>query len=252
MAESSSPEITPKEEHVTLDKPESPNPFLAADQVEFTFEEIALTANNEVALLYPSHQKSDYFKVVSDFISKCCLREAFTRAPTQYKEYLCEFWYTTKTLNESKIWVSTPNGSARPSCLDINQLIKLLGMEIKILEDLNDILTKLKTLTSSVSSLLSQVAELKTLKWKLPAEFLALPSHISSVHAKLQTLDSLPSPTTASPAEGEKNTNPATTDAETTNLHNELVDLLGIDIVKQYYNKKLLYEKYCDKMLKRR
>ncbi|GKC20967.1 hypothetical protein Tco_1023117 [Tanacetum coccineum] len=38
MAESSShnppsPEITPKEEHVTLDKPESPNPFLPADQV---------------------------------------------------------------------------------------------------------------------------------------------------------------------------------------------------------------------------
>ncbi|GJR45596.1 hypothetical protein Tco_1313699 [Tanacetum coccineum] len=36
---------------------------------------------------------------------------------------------------------------------------------------------------------------------------------------------------TTSLAEGEKNTNPATKDAETTNLHNELVDLLGIDIV---------------------
>ncbi|GJZ05198.1 hypothetical protein Tco_0538473 [Tanacetum coccineum] len=59
-------------------------------------------------------------------------------------------------------------------------------------------------------------------------------------------------PATASPAEGEKNINPATKDAETTNLHNELVDLLGIDIVTQYYNKKLLYDKYCDKMLKRR
>ncbi|GJZ22981.1 hypothetical protein Tco_0560020, partial [Tanacetum coccineum] len=57
---------------------------------------------------------------------------------------------------------------------------------------------------------------------------------------------------TASPAEGEKNTNPATKDVEPTNLHNELVDLLGIDVVTQYYNKKLLYDKYCDKMLKRR
>ncbi|GJZ04295.1 hypothetical protein Tco_0537570 [Tanacetum coccineum] len=57
---------------------------------------------------------------------------------------------------------------------------------------------------------------------------------------------------TASPAEGEKNTNPATKDVEPTNLNTELVDLLGIDVVIQYYNKKLLYDKYCDKMLKRR
>nr|GEW94753.1 retrovirus-related Pol polyprotein from transposon TNT 1-94 [Tanacetum cinerariifolium] len=56
---------------------------------------------------------------------------------------------------------------------------------------------------------------------------------------------------TASPAEGEKNNNLATMDAEP-NLHDELVDLLGIDVVTQYYNKKLLYDKYCDKMLKRR
>ncbi|GJX78217.1 hypothetical protein Tco_0325028 [Tanacetum coccineum] len=40
-------------------------------------------------------------------------------------------------------------------------------------------------------------------------------------------------PTTASPAEGEKKTNPTTKDADTTNLHTELVDLLGIDIVTQ-------------------
>nr|GFB66073.1 hypothetical protein [Tanacetum cinerariifolium] len=40
---------------------------------------------------------------------------------------------------------------------------------------------------------------------------------------------------TASPAEGEKNAD--------TNLKNKLVDLFGIDIVTQYYNKKLLYER---------
>ncbi|GJQ93343.1 hypothetical protein Tco_0004482 [Tanacetum coccineum] len=87
MAESSShnpssPKITPKEEPVTLDKPESLNPFLLTDQVEFSFDEISLTTNNEVALLYPSHSNSKYFEIVSDFISKCCLKEAFTRAPT--------------------------------------------------------------------------------------------------------------------------------------------------------------------------
>nr|GEX22521.1 retrovirus-related Pol polyprotein from transposon TNT 1-94 [Tanacetum cinerariifolium] len=73
----SSPEITPKEEPVTLDNPESLNPFLLADQVEFTFDEITFTTNNE---------------------------DAFTRAPTQYVKYLAEFWYTAKTLEESKIW----------------------------------------------------------------------------------------------------------------------------------------------------
>ncbi|GJT62984.1 hypothetical protein Tco_1006517 [Tanacetum coccineum] len=82
----SSPEITPKEELVTLDKPESPNPFLVADQIEFSFDEIAITTNNE---------------------------EAFTGASTQYKEYMCEFWYTAKTLDDSKIWVSTPIGGIR-------------------------------------------------------------------------------------------------------------------------------------------
>ncbi|GJT02074.1 hypothetical protein Tco_0823243 [Tanacetum coccineum] len=107
MAESSSqktssPEITPKEEPVTLDKPESPNLFLPARQVDFTFDEITFTTNNEVALLYPSHPNQDYFEAVSDFISKCCLKEAFTRAPNQYKEYLSEVWYTTKTLDDSK------------------------------------------------------------------------------------------------------------------------------------------------------
>nr|GEX53590.1 hypothetical protein [Tanacetum cinerariifolium] len=48
---------------------------------------------------------------------------------------------------------------------------------------------------------------------------------------------------TASPAEGEKNTNPVIMDAKP-NLHDELVDILGIDIMTQYYNKKLLYDKY--------
>ncbi|GJY43013.1 hypothetical protein Tco_0431226 [Tanacetum coccineum] len=88
MAESSSPDITPKEEPVTLDRPESPNLFLHATQVEFTFDEITFTTNNEVEFIYASHPNQEYFMAVSDFISKYCLKEAFTRAPNQYKEYL--------------------------------------------------------------------------------------------------------------------------------------------------------------------
>ncbi|GKA71775.1 hypothetical protein Tco_0777914 [Tanacetum coccineum] len=61
----SSPEITPKEEPITLEKPKSLNPFLLTDQVKFIFKEIAFTTNNEVALLYPSHSNSKYFIEVS-------------------------------------------------------------------------------------------------------------------------------------------------------------------------------------------
>ncbi|GJT55248.1 hypothetical protein Tco_0990302 [Tanacetum coccineum] len=85
MAESSlhnpsSPKITAKEESITLEKPESPNPFLPADQIEFTFKETAFTTNNEVALLYPSHPNSEYFR---------------------------------ENLDDSKIWVSTPTCQIR-------------------------------------------------------------------------------------------------------------------------------------------
>ncbi|GJV01714.1 hypothetical protein Tco_1335283 [Tanacetum coccineum] len=52
---------------------------------------------------------------------------------------------------------------------------------------------------------------------------------------------------TPSHAEGEKNTKDAGT-----NLKDELIDLLGKDIVTQYYTKKLLLDKYYDKMLKRK
>nr|GEY55132.1 hypothetical protein [Tanacetum cinerariifolium] len=103
-------------------------------------------------------------------------------------------------------------------------------------------------------------------------------SQVSSVQEKLKILDSLPSllckvtdtlnrfatmvknalgdtsmnvssvgKASASPAEGEKNTK----DADI-NLKDELVDLLGKNVMTQYYTKKLLFDKYCDKMLKRK
>ncbi|GJU13588.1 hypothetical protein Tco_1135984 [Tanacetum coccineum] len=104
------------------------------------------------------------------------------------------------------------------------------GMEIELPGDLNDIPTKLETFTSIVSSLMSHIVELKTLKWELPADIMENASHT----AKSKGV-SLVGPTTASPAEEEKNTNPTIKDAETTNLHDELVDLLGIDIVTQIH-----------------
>ncbi|GJZ25081.1 hypothetical protein Tco_0562540 [Tanacetum coccineum] len=88
--------------------PESPIPFEPATQVLFDIDDIILHDNNEVSLLYPPYTNSYYFKVVSDFISKCCLRESFKRIPSQYKEYLSEYWYTAKTLKNSKVWFLTP------------------------------------------------------------------------------------------------------------------------------------------------
>ncbi|GJW33370.1 hypothetical protein Tco_0053402 [Tanacetum coccineum] len=146
---------------------------------------------------------------------------------------------------------------------ELEQHVK--DMEIELSRDLKEIPTKLETFTSTISSLTSQVAELKNIQWELPTEFQASPTLVSSVQKKLKTLDSLPSllnkvsetltrfatmvenasgaktkdvpsagQATTSPAEGEKNT---TMDAET-NLQNELIDLLGIDVVEQYHNKK--------------
>ncbi|GKA23722.1 hypothetical protein Tco_0709755 [Tanacetum coccineum] len=130
---------------------------------------------------------------------------------------------------------------------ELKQHIK--DMEIKLPRDLKEIPSKLETFTSTISSLSSQ-EKLKTLD--------SLPGHLNKVTNTLNRFATLvgnalgataigvPSEdkATASPAEGEK-------DADT-NLKNELVDLLGIDIVTQYYNKKLLYEKYYEKMKKRR
>ncbi|GJW11245.1 hypothetical protein Tco_1577072 [Tanacetum coccineum] len=422
MAESSShnppsSEITPKEEHATFDKPGSPNPFLHADQVEFSFEEIALTTNNEVSLLYPSHLNSEYFKVMSDFISKCCLKEAFTRAPTQYKEYLCEFWFISLlleymmpeydneelTINPTKaiynidvlVDSQAPKTSSQtknvpqakkpgaknkqtqssstkdkssshpsPSTSVVGEMHKeaqqaaggptslratseegshpqlssgsdFLVPQLKlILEflllmnpylnnmDLSDLMKDTRssfftpdspqdepiiildeneeeetekdedTHTTShdvledtsvphppspksaqIQELMAQLGPHIQISTSLlnfcsgKAQDFGFPS--KSIEQGYYTLNkfsivvetasgaaskNVPSvgQATASPAEGEKNTNTATRDAEQTNLHNELVDLLDIDIMTQYYNKKLLYDKYYDKMLKRR
>ncbi|GJW63081.1 hypothetical protein Tco_0114965 [Tanacetum coccineum] len=112
---------------------------------------------------------------------------------------------------------------ARPSYPDVNQLTNLL--------------TKLKTL-DSLPSLLNKVTKTLT-RFATVLE-----------NASRATTKDVPSAghTTASTTEGEKNT---TKDAET-NLQNELVDLLGIDVVEQYHKKKLLFGKYYDKMLKRK
>nr|GEY94065.1 hypothetical protein [Tanacetum cinerariifolium] len=79
-------------------------------KVSFNLEDVILNTNNKVALLYPGHSNKEVFLCVSDFVSKCCIREAFTRSPIQYKENLSEFWYSAKALDNSKVSFLIPTG----------------------------------------------------------------------------------------------------------------------------------------------
>ncbi|GKB12728.1 retrovirus-related pol polyprotein from transposon TNT 1-94, partial [Tanacetum coccineum] len=82
----------------------SPVPLDPTTQVEFNLNEIIFKTNNEVAQPYPEHPNKNHFMVVSDFISKCCLKEPFTRTYNQYK-----VWFLTPTggiLGEVE-WFST-------------------------------------------------------------------------------------------------------------------------------------------------
>nr|GEU96542.1 hypothetical protein [Tanacetum cinerariifolium] len=83
--------------------PQQEQPFVAAKQVSFNLEDIILNTNNEVDLLYPEHTNKAYFKCVTYFISKCCLRKPFIKSPNMYQEYLAEFWYSAKALENSKM-----------------------------------------------------------------------------------------------------------------------------------------------------
>ncbi|GJY23314.1 retrovirus-related pol polyprotein from transposon TNT 1-94, partial [Tanacetum coccineum] len=64
-------------------------------------------------------------------------------------------------------------------------------LEIELLGDLKEIPTKLEDFTKTITSLTSQVTELKTLQWELLAEFLSVPTQVEMVQAKLKTLDAL-------------------------------------------------------------
>ncbi|GKF14819.1 hypothetical protein Tco_0056281, partial [Tanacetum coccineum] len=90
--------------------PQQEQPFISTKQVSFNLEDIILNTNNEVALFYPEHTNKEYFKCVSDFISKCCLRKPFTKSFNMYQEYLAKFWYSAKALENSKVSFSIPTG----------------------------------------------------------------------------------------------------------------------------------------------
>ncbi|GJR28317.1 hypothetical protein Tco_1104549 [Tanacetum coccineum] len=118
---------------------------------------------------------------------------------------------------------------------DVKELKKhARDMEIKLPGDLKEIPKKLETFISTISSLTSQVTELKTIQWELPVEFLVFPNQISSVQEKLKTVDALPT-------------------TKESNLKNDLVDLKGIDVVEEVPQKEVTdsCDKYYDKSPRR-
>nr|GEU89791.1 hypothetical protein [Tanacetum cinerariifolium] len=133
-------------------------------------------------------------------------------------------------LKDTRSAFFTPDSSQDESIIITDENEEEDDMEIELLGDLKEILTKLETFTSTISSLTSQVC------------------HCGGNASATMTNDvPLEGQAIASPVEGEKNTKD-----DETNLKDELIDLLGTNIVTRYYNKKLLFDNYCDKMLKRK
>ncbi|GKF63700.1 hypothetical protein Tco_0187148, partial [Tanacetum coccineum] len=133
---------------------------------------------------------------------------------------------------------------------EINELKQYIKyMEIKLPGDLKEIPSKLETFTSTISGLSSQ-EKLKTLDSlpgllnKVTNTLTGFATLVENASGDTTTGVPLADKATASPAEGEMDVD--------TNLKNKLVGLLGINIITQYYNKKLLYGKYYEKIKKRR
>ncbi|GKD12212.1 hypothetical protein Tco_1196619 [Tanacetum coccineum] len=175
---------------------------------------------------------------------------------------------------------------AKPSYPDINQLTKLLVTSLKPkLSKLlashdfaSYLLTKLKELPSKITEISGEIKELRQhvrdMKLELPRDLLEIPTKLetfTSIISSLssQTLDSLPSllhkvtntlkrfSTIVYNASGATNMHvpsagQAAASPAGTNLKDELIDLMSKDVMTQYYTKKLLFDKYCDKILKRK
>ncbi|GKF29612.1 hypothetical protein Tco_0095954, partial [Tanacetum coccineum] len=114
-------------------------------------------------------------------------------------------------------------------------------MEIELPGDLVEIPTKLETFTSTIYSLLSQkklqtLDLLLSLLHKVTDTLNRFSTMVDNASGATSINVPLAGQATASPAEGEKNTKDAGT-----NLKDELIGLLGKDVVTQYYTKKLLF-----------
>ncbi|GKE21079.1 hypothetical protein Tco_1432591, partial [Tanacetum coccineum] len=116
---------------------------------------------NHLTDLLLTSLKSEFSKLLASHDFTSCLPTALKELPSKFTELSGEIKELKKHVQD---------------------------MEIELPGDLKEIPTKLETFTSIISSLSSQVDELKNIQWELPAEFQALPSQVSSVHVGILDL----------------------------------------------------------------
>ncbi|GJX66777.1 hypothetical protein Tco_0301120 [Tanacetum coccineum] len=126
---------------------------------------------------------------------------------------------------------------AQPSFPNVERLTELLGikhyveeLEIEIPGDLKEIPKKLEEFQYFVSALTKQVAELKNLNLEVQVRLLALPGQ----------------------KEIEQSVKADVAKAEIKKGKEELIDLLGLEVVERMYKDKMKCDRYYNKMLNRR
>ncbi|GJW60031.1 hypothetical protein Tco_0109366 [Tanacetum coccineum] len=200
-------------------------------------EQAKVTAEAEVALMkdkpsYPDINQPTELLVTSlkpELSKLLALHDFVSFLPTELKELPSKITGLSGEIKELKKHVK--------------------DMEIELSGDLKEIPTKLETFTSTISiqEKLKILDSLPSLLHKVTDTLNGFATMVENASgAKSMNVPSA-GKATASPTEGEKNTK----DVDT-NLKDELVDLLGKNVVTQYYTNKLLFDKYYDKMLKRK
>ncbi|GJZ28251.1 hypothetical protein Tco_0572898, partial [Tanacetum coccineum] len=177
---------------IDLESPEYDKPIIVQDEDEEVHAEKTLNsklvkekedAEIEASLLkaqpsFPNVEKLTELLLQSlkPKLSKLLTSHDFSNSlPTKLKELPSKFKDITGVIRELKKYVEK--------------------LEIKLLGDLKEIPTKMEKFNSTISSLTTQVSELRTLKWELPTEFLVVPGQVSSVQSnmsKVKVLDALP------------------------------------------------------------
>ncbi|GJV17921.1 hypothetical protein Tco_1363244 [Tanacetum coccineum] len=170
----------------------------------------------------PQLKLSPHIQTSTNLLNFCCL-------PTELKELLSKITGLFREIKELKKYVR--------------------DMEIELPGDLKEIQTKLETSTSTISiqEKLKTLDSLPSLLHKVTDTLNRLATMVDNASRARSINVPSAGKATTSPANGEKNTK----DADT-NLKDELVNLLGKNVMTHYYIKKLLFDKYCNKMLKRK
>ncbi|GKA71755.1 hypothetical protein Tco_0777894 [Tanacetum coccineum] len=144
--------------------PQQEQPFVAAKQVSFNLEDIILNTNNEVALLYPEHTNKDFFKYVSDFISKCCIRKPFTRSPNRWYfkalKTALPMLSSVFTMHKAR---SSPEHKKHSKSLKTTSIAHKEQINSSLPTKLKDLPSKFNELTREVKGLKKQVHELENI-----------------------------------------------------------------------------------------